>query len=315
MFSDSEGVSGNSDRQVRLQKHMPAKEHHRCRQHKKNGKGREKKNLFKFNWWPTGMYPRLWCHRYPPTATPPSKPLQELNQSLRLCFACAGRSYLWEIALLLSRLTLRSDWFSTWCQILYTIISSWERLIGDWFSLSLAMRDKTLFTSLLFSALMAEWTMKSNILSSSRISKRNSCVIWTYILILLSESNDFVICASGSLLRKGRGWRTAGLSWSWDVSSRLRESWTATGPGSTEQVGSVFGSQNRTVGSQKYDNGVPRFIYFQRKWCSLRRIRMQDLLPLMVSQHRSSFLKVSSFISVLLSRCFSNYSKLEQLDI
>lgn len=149
---------------------------------------------------------------------------------------------LWESALSSSRLTLESDWFSTWCQILYTIISSWERLIGDWFSLSLAMRDKTLFTSLLFSALMAERTMKSNILSSSRISKRKSCVIRTHILILLSESNDFVICASGSLLRKGRGWRTAGLSWSWDASSRLRESWTATGPGSTEQVGSVSGS-------------------------------------------------------------------------
>lgn len=41
-----------------------------------------------------------------------------------------------------------------------------------------------------------------------------SCVMSTQILTLLSESNGFVIWinALGSLLRKGRGWRTAGLS-------------------------------------------------------------------------------------------------------
>lgn len=189
-----------------------------------------------YRYLPKALVPPVSANRYPTFQTAPR------TESKPTSLLCLWSTLISVRVCALIDLTLESDWFSTWCQILYTIISSWERLIGDWFSLSLAMTDKTLFTLLLFSALMAEWTMKSNILSSGRISKRKSCVIWTYILILLSESNDFVICASGSLLRKGRGWRTAGLSWSWDASSRLRESWTATGPGSTEQVGSVFGS-------------------------------------------------------------------------
>lgn len=66
--------------------------------------------------------------------------------------------------------------------------------------------------------------MKYNVTQNAWILKEQICVsvVWFGSL--------------GNLPRRGRGWKTAGPSWSCGANSRLRESSTDTGPGSTEQV-------------------------------------------------------------------------------
>lgn len=130
--------------------------------------------------------------------------------------------------------------FSIRCQRLYKLISSAERLMGD--SLSLSPHWKRWGPLCLAASPLLSWLteqrevstldfyplyasqMKYNVTQNAWIWKEQICVsvVWFGSL--------------GNLPRRGRGWKTAGPSWSCGANSRLRESSTDTGPGSTEQV-------------------------------------------------------------------------------
>lgn len=84
-----------------------------------------------------------------------------------------------------------------------------------------------------------------------------------------------------------------------------------------DRAGGFSGSWRSLLNCKNMKMRCPAFTSLQRKWCSLRRIRMRDLLPSTVSQQRFPLFAVSSFISVLLLFRFSVWfvPKLKRLDI